>query len=340
MDHPPTAHLFVGIDIAAATFTAAWSLPAGPPLRPSTFAQTPDGFVAFQHQVQATQIPPAATLIVMEATSSYWIALAVTLHAAGYQVSVVNPKHLHNYAKSLARRAKTDELDAQLLRQFAAERRPPTWTPPPRVYHEVRQRLVARDALLEMRQQARNQRHALQHWPRVIDAVVDQFNAVEADLDARIAVLDAEITSALQDGAWAESAALLLSIPGVGPITSAWLLVATLNFQLCATPEAAVAYVGLNPLSHESGTSVHGRARIGGGGHRRVRKALYLATLSAARHNPVIQPFYARLRTAGKPVKVARCAAARKLLHLAWAVVTKRQRFDPHYQQPRHPRPS
>lgn len=219
MDHPPTAHLFVGIDIAAATFTAAWSLPAGPLLRPVTFAQTPDGFVAFQQQLQASAIAPAATLIVMEATSSYWVALAVTLHVAGYQVSVVNPKHLHNYAKSLARRAKTDVLDACMLRQFAAERQPATWTPPPRVYHELRQRLVARDALLEMRQQARNQRHALQQWPMVIDTVVDQFNAVEADLDARIAVLDAEITRALHDGAWAESAALLLSIPGIGPIT-------------------------------------------------------------------------------------------------------------------------
>jgi len=58
-----------------------------------------------------------------------------------------------------------------------------------------------------------------------------------------------------------------------------------------------------------------------------------MATLSAARHNPAIKPFYDRLRAAGKPVKVARCAAARKLLHLAWALVTKQQRFDPTRQQ-------
>jgi hypothetical protein len=63
-----------------------------------------------------------------------------------------------------------------------------------------------------------------------------------------------------------------------------------------------------------------------------------MATLSASRHNPVIKPFYAHLRAAGKPMKVARCAAARKLLHLAWAVVSKDQNFDPNYiarlQQP------
>ncbi len=57
-----------------------------------------------------------------------------------------------------------------------------------------------------------------------------------------------------------------------------------------------------------------------------------MATLSASRHNPMIREFYQRLRDAGKPMKVARCAAARKLLHLAWAVVRKEQAFDPAHQ--------
>jgi transposase len=57
-----------------------------------------------------------------------------------------------------------------------------------------------------------------------------------------------------------------------------------------------------------------------------------MATLSATQHNPVIKAFYDRLRAAGKPMKVARCAAARKLLHLAYAVVTHQEDFDPGYQ--------
>jgi transposase len=61
-----------------------------------------------------------------------------------------------------------------------------------------------------------------------------------------------------------------------------------------------------------------------------------MATLSAAQHNPLIKAFYTRLRTAGKPEKVARCAAARKLLHIARAVVTKAQDFDPNYAQKMH----
>jgi len=84
---------------------------------------------------------------------------------------------------------------------------------------------------------------------------------------------------------------------------------------------AAVAYVGLAPILKESGSRGRGRPQIGHGGDKRLRTALYLATLNAARFNPVIRDFYARLRAAGKPPKVARCAAARKLLQIAWAVV-------------------
>jgi transposase len=323
--------LYVGIDVAATSFTAAWTTDGSPSERARTFGQTPDGFAALQEQLRVSGVPPAQTLIVVEATGSYWVTLAVTLHQAHYVVSVVNPAHAHHYAQSLPRRAKTDLLDAPVLAQFAAERKPAPWLPPPQVYHELRQRLIARDALLEMRQQARNQRHALQQWPVVIVSVREQFDGVIADLERRLSELEAEIAAVLRDGAWAESAALLASITGLGQITSAWLLVGTLNFQACRSAEAASAYVGLVPLARESGSSVRGRAQIGHGGHARLRTALYLATLSAARFNPAIKATYQRLRAAGKPPKVARCAAARKLLHLAFAVVSKRQPFDPAY---------
>lgn len=318
--------LYVGVDIAATSFTAAWF--GGH--QPVAFPQTTDGYVAFQRRLLGEARPPAAVHIVMEATGSYWVALAVALHSAWYHVSVVNPRVIHNYAKTLPRRSKTDALDAHVIRQFAQERQPADWTPPPDHYHALRQRLVARDAIAEMRQQARNQRHAVQQWPIQTPEVVAHFAAIEAELDGRIATLDAEIRQVLHAGAWAESAMLLTSIPGIGANTAAWLLVATLNFELCPTPEAAVSYAGMSPLHYESGTSVWGRPHIGRGGHSRLRKALYLASLSAARYNPVIHQFYQRLRAAGKPPKVAHCAAARKLLHIAWAVVTKRRAFDPH----------
>ncbi len=121
---PVVAHLSVGIDIAAATFTAAWShtdTPVGPA---HTYTQTPHGFAALQTRLAATTVAPVNTLVVMEATGSPWIALAVALHTAGYPVSVINPLQAHHFAKARLRRAKTDVLDAQDLCRLATVLRP------------------------------------------------------------------------------------------------------------------------------------------------------------------------------------------------------------------------
>jgi transposase len=90
---------------------------------------------------------------------------------------------------------------------------------------------------------------------------------------------------------------------------------------------------GLASMPRQSGSSVWHRPAIEHSGNGRVRTAFYMATLTAARFNPAIKAFYNRLLEAGKPEKVARCAAARKLLHRAWAVVKKDQLFDPNYAQ-------
>ncbi len=319
-----TYQVYVGIDVAAETFVAAWLAPGGQPGTPVTGEQTPAGFASLQRRLRTTGSPPAATLVVLEATGNYWVALAVALHETGYRVAVVNPRQAHHFAKAQLRRAKTDALDARDLARLAAALHSAPWTPPPAVYHEVRQRLVARDGLLAMRTQAHNQRHALLQWPVVVAAVREHLDELIADLDRRVAALEAEIAAVLTEGAWAESLACLTSAPGIGLITAAWLLVGTLNFALCAGPESLTAYVGLAPVPRESGRTIRGRRAIGRDGNARLRTALYMATLSAARYNPAIRAFYQRLRAAGK------------LLHQAWALGSKLQRFDPGYQQQQH----
>lgn len=332
----PAYRLFVGVDVAAATFTAVWLAPGAAPNQPLTLDRAPQGFAALQTRLRATGHAPSAVLVVLEATGSYWVALATTLAQAGFAVSVINPDQAHHFGKALLQRAKTDAIDAHTLARLAAMLQPPPWTPPPAIYAELQQRLVERDALVNLRQQVRNQLHALVQLPVVIPSVRARMEELIATFDAQIAAIEREIAAVLpQDAAWAANAELLLSIAGVGLLTAAWLLVGTLNFTLGADPAALAAYAGLAPHPKESGTSVRGRERIGRGGHKRLRTALYMATLAAARHNPLIKAFYDRLRAAGKPPKVARCAAARKLLQLAWAVVRKGQAFDPAYAQQR-----
>lgn len=334
---PPT--LFVGIDIAAQTAQASWLTPGTAPSPALRVAQTPDGFAALRQHLAATGMPPAQTRVVLEATGSYWCRLALDLHSAGYSVAVINPAQAHYFAKAQLRRSKTDALDAQLLAQFAERLRPRPWTPPPAIYHELEQRLQLRQELLTARQVARNQLHALRAGAVVIAAVEQRLAALVAFYDEQLHSLEAELAASVPpEGAWATNLGLLLSIKGIGLWTALWLLVATVNFTSCTRVEQAVGYAGLAPRQHESGTSVRGRERLGRGGHAPLRTALYMATWSAARYNGAVAQFYGRLVAAGKPKKVARCAAARKLLHQAWAVVTKQQPYDAHYGVRRAPR--
>jgi transposase len=214
--------LFVGVDIAATTAMAAWQPAGGKAGRPVEIAQSAPGHAILHEKLSASGVPAGETLVVMEATGSYWITLATTLTRCGYAVSVINPSQAHDFAKALLKRAKTDAIDAQTLAQLAALLQPECWTPPPAIYMELQQRLAQRDSLLDLRQQVRNQLHALQQGPVVIAAVRQRMEALIATLNAQIKEVEKEITSVLQqDEAWAKAAALLQTITGVGLVTAA-----------------------------------------------------------------------------------------------------------------------
>jgi transposase len=324
--------LFVGIDIAATTCAVAWMHATSQPSRAISIDQTAAGFVALQHKLQAIEPDPQAILIVMEATGTYWMRVATSLSEAGFAVAVINPAQAHAFAKALLKRSKTDAIDAQTLSELGARLQPSCWTPPPQIYAELQQRLVHRDGLVTARTQFRNQLHALIQQPIVIASVRARLDILIATLTEEIATVEQEIAAALQqDEAWAAAAARLATVSGLGTLTVAWILTTTINFTLTTTPEAAANYAGLAPQLRQSGSSVRGHPRVGHGGNARLRRALYMATLSAVQHNPVIKAFYQRLCAAGKPRKVALCAAARKLLRIAWAVATTNQDFDPAY---------
>jgi transposase len=326
--------LYVGIDIAAQTATVAWQTPEGRVSQPLTIEPSSAGQRTLQQHLTPLGVAPPQTLVVMEATGVYWIRLALALQQAGYAVSVINPAQAHYFAQATLQAAKTDALDAQMLARLAAHLRPTPWTPPPAIYADLQQRLAQRDDLVGIRQQLRNQRHALEQQPRVIESVRTRLTDLIATLDEQIHVIEAELAEVIeQDHPWTQTIRRLDGIKGVGLLTAAWIVVTTLNFSVCTSPEEATAYAGLAPRPHQSGTSVRGRSRIGHRGNARLRTALYMATLSGAWSNPLLKTFYERLLAKGKLVKVARCAVARKLLHIAWAVATKKREFDPTYGQ-------
>jgi transposase len=329
---PGPYHLFVGIDIGATSASVACATDPRTVKAAFSIAQTPTGFTDLQARLERHGIPREEILVVLEATNTDGMLLALSLHDAGYAVSVINPAQAHQFAKALLKRAKTDAIDAQTLAQLAATLQPQPWTPPPAIDEELRQRLQQREDLLRALTRERNRLDALRHRPTVIASVQERSQRWITWCEAEVRALDAELTTLLdQAGEWQAAAERLRSVPGIGTITAGWLLVETLAFTTCATPQQAAAFAGLAPHPYESGTSVRRRGRIGQGGNAALRRALYMASISAGRHNPHIRAFSERLRVAGKPVKVARCAAARKLLHLCWAVVTRDVNYDPGY---------
>lgn len=320
-------HNYVGIDIAAATFTAAWQTDST--WHDTTLDQRRGDYARLVHRLRQVA-SPAETLVVLEVTGTYWLALAWFLHEAGFVVSVIAPTQATLYARLERQRAKTDRIDARLLADFARERQPNAWTPPPAISEQLQQRLSRRDDLLAMKNEETNRLHALQHHPRAERSVVDRLEQHIAYLQAEIDALDRELTQLLAaDHEWTTAARRLQTIPGVGPIVAAWILVATPCFAHCQTPDQAAAFAGLVPYRRESGSSRRGYRPVGRGGHAALRSALFMATLSAARVNPCVQPVYQRLLARGKPNKVARVACARKLIRIAWAVVVKARDFDP-----------
>ncbi len=322
---------YAGIDISAHDAQVEIQ-PGGGFVQKLCIDYTPVGLQTLTTTLDQAGFERSCTLVVMEATGVYWMKLATYLHKAGFVVSVINPAQAHYFARALLQRSKTDLLDAHTLTILAAKLHPAPWQPASHTLEEVYQRLRQRDALLSILQQERNRLHALQRRPLAVQPVLDRLVAHIAFLKSQIAELDTELKQVIAaDPSWQHSADLLLSIKGFGPVVTHWLLAATRLFTACQSPEQIASYAGLAPRLFQSGSSIHARPALGFAPHDRLRHALYMASLSAVQHNPVIRAYYRRLLDNGKPKKLALCACARKLIHLAWAVVMKHCLFNPDF---------
>lgn len=307
----------VGIDVAKAQVDVAVQ---GAVLPVKQFANDPDGHSA----LVAALVPLQANLIVMEATGGYEAALACALQAAGLAVAVVNPHQARQFAKSMGRLAKTDRIDARTLADLAAvllRRDDLARFIRPLVDEQQKQlaALVTRRRQLTTMMLSERQRLQL-----AIDVVRPSLEAMIQAIRAQLDDVEAQMVVHVRTH-FADLDALLQSTRGIGPIASAT-LIAELPELGRLDRRAIAALVGVAPIANDSGCT-RGRRRIQGGRFE-IRRVLYMATLSAARHNPSIKAFYARLLVAGKLPKVALVACMRKLLTTLNAMVRTHQPWD------------
>jgi transposase len=241
-------------------------------------------------------------------------------------VSVINPAQIKAFAHSELSRAKTDKADAKLIARYAQTMQPPLWTPPSPAIRAI-QALVRRvDDLSEMIRMEKNRLDTATD-----SAVRESIETIISTLKAQLKATRAAITQQIDnDPTLKERAELLDSIKGVGDATIAQLLVVLDKHHNFTNAKQVVAFVGLAPAIKQSG-QWRGNTHISKTGDASLRKALYMPALSAWKSNPVIQAFCERLRANGKNGKAIICAAMRKLIHLAFAILKSGQPFDPDY---------
>ncbi len=302
----------VGIDVAKDTLQVAVSEQEG-----FVVANQDAGHAELVQRLQG--LKPAR--IVLEATGGYEQAVVAALGLAGLPVIVVNARQVRDFAKALGRLAKSDALDAQVLRQFA-ETVKPRYRPLPEAQTRELQALVTRRRQLLAMVVAERQR--LAQAPAVVRRDIRTHIAW---LIKRLKDTDRQMGQSLRASPWwREQEQLLGAVQGVGPVLLASLCAGLPELGRLGRREVA-ALVGVAPFNCDSGR-FQGKRHCWGG-RRDIRAVLYMAALSAIRCNPVIHAFYARLRAAGKPTKVALTACMRKLLSILNAIVRDRSVWDP-----------
>jgi transposase len=322
--------LYVGADIAAESIQIDWLNQSNQQSQQMTLQQHKRDYARLVKQL-TRQVMPEHIHVVMEATGTYWIAFAEYMHQSGIVVSVLNPSQAKHFAQARLQRTKTDRVDAYLLREYGRVMEPSAWVPPPPICQQLQQYLNRRDDLILMHNAERNRLHALKHNPHALPDLLKPLQTHITSLKQQIKAMEQTIQSLLlNQHDWAETVRRLRTVKGLGYLTIARILTSTHAFARCSTPEEAASFAGLAPHVRQSG-KWKGKSTVGGGGHAALRQALYMASLSAARFNPRLHTFYTQLLQRGKLEKVALCAVARKLLHLAWALVVKQRDFDPHW---------
>ena len=315
---------YLGIDIAKAKVDVV--LLKEERAHPKTFKNNRTGFDALVKWLNAQKASDDLH-ICMEATGPYWEDIATYLHDAGYRVSVMNPACIKAFSRSELRRTKTDRVDALVIARYCRAASPAVWTPLPAHIRELQALVKRLESLKSMHRQESNR---LDMPELHSDRVAESIYVILSSLEAQIKAIEKEIRDHIDAHPdLREQKELLESIPGIGEVTSALLLAEMGNIESYRSARQLAAHAGLTPKDHESGSSIHGRARLAKIGNCRLRRALYMPAIVSKQYNPIIAAFCRRLLDAGKPKMVVIAAAMRKLLHIVYGVLRSKTPYNP-----------
>jgi transposase len=260
-------------------------------------------------------------LVAIEATGKWHRALHRSLHASAIPTAVTDPFRVRMFAKAQGILAKTDRLDARVLAQFAAVMNPAVRPPAPEVMQELAELVQAREAAVAEETALKNQLSAasgrfLKHQlTRRIKRIAKDIATLADEISRRIAA----------DEGLARRQTILTSIIGFGPTVAATLIACLAELGTC-TRRGIGLLAGLAPVADQSGQRQG--VRVIWGGRSAVRRILYLAAITAARHDPAMKAFFRRLIANHTPPKAAIIAVARKLVILANTLIAENRTYS------------
>ena len=306
---------YVGIDVSKATFVVAYSsAKAG---KTKTFKNTTKGVHEFIQTLSITEHH-----CVLEATGNYSALLVYLLSKAGITVSLENPLKIKNFARVMLSVNKTDETDARLIALYGERMQPSPYKLRSKSILILKQKRTVLRQLKKQLVATRNLKGSMEILP-LFDAKCKQtIEKTITFLEKQIKGMEEELASLAEDE-YKKQMDLLTSIKGIGITLAAALIVATGGFTYFDNAKQLTRYLGLSPTYQLSGTSVHVKGHINRNGDPGLRSQLYVAAFSSLRCNTECKACFDRLRSNGKPGKVAVIAVANKLIRQAFAVVTQ-----------------
>jgi transposase len=259
--------------------------------------------------------------IVVESTGRYQDAFVLACQAAELPIIVISAVKVRRFACALGLLAKTDRLDAAVIAHFADAVQPACRPLGDETARQIKDLIARRRQLLDMVRMEKNRRHIMpgplqKSIAQVLECLTLQIQLVQAQLEALIST----------NVNWENKQTVLLSVPGIGPVLTHTLL-ADLPELGQLNPKQIASLVGVAPMNQDSGA--HRGKRSIKGGRKPVRTSLYMSTIAAIQHNPVIAKHYRNLRAQGKHAKVAITACMRKLIVILNAMLKSGSTWQP-----------
>lgn len=306
---------YIGIDISKDTFVVAYS--PNKNSKTKTFKNTTKGIHEFIKTISKEEHH-----CVMEATGNFSALLVYLLSEAGITTSLENPLKVKNFARAMLSTVKTDEIDARLIALYGEKMNPAPYKLRSDAILTLKQKRTVIRQLKKQLIATRNLKGSMEALPFFDAKCKRSVEKTIAFLEKQIKDLEEDLTS-LACSEYKKQMDLLTSIKGIGVTLAAALIITTGGFTYFDNAKQLTRYLGLSPTYQQSGTSVNFKGHINRNGDSYLRGQLYVAAFSSIQYNTECKACYERLRSKGKPGKVALIAAANKLIRQAFAVVTQ-----------------